>query len=149
MVTCCNQYTVQSKVPCAVKIRNLGNYFNLSFPPVSLNDAVMVSVNFSDQIGCNDRVVEAIFSFPSQITAWQSIIDDEPTAVFNGRIAGNYTCQISAKTDSGNTYQSFISFSVLTTASLISPTVPDYAPNAFYAWGAVILDTNSTPMILG
>lgn len=149
MGSCCNNYTVTSQIPCAVLNRNLSSYFSLNFPSVYLNDAVIVSVDFSDQIGCTSRVVEAVFLFPWQSTPWQTIINNLPTALLVGIAPGSYTCQVSAKTDTGTTFQSMVNFTVSNNVTLVKPTYYSYAPNAFFAWGAVILDATSTPMILG
>lgn len=143
------QRIVRADVPPSFQVRGINAPLFLSWPNAALNGSADYSVDFGALICCDDRIVEVEFATTGGQIAWTSIFGALATAWIAWLAPGPQDVIATIRTTRGQVLTVSVSIAVQQTASLISPGLPPYAPNAFRLCSAIVPDASGKPLIFG
>ncbi len=135
---------------CNQSINGMGVMLPTSYPSSNVGSGDDYTIDFSQLVGTDDRVVYALFKVSSGATiSCGSIFGNYATAWISWQTTGWKKLSVSVRTQGGDYYNSSAGINI-NCASLITATTPTYAPNAYVINGDVVVyDTDGNPMILG
>ncbi|CAI9119532.1 hypothetical protein [Brytella acorum] len=147
--TPCCQRTVSVIVPAAFRLRGLNAPMLLRWPSAAIGASADYSVDFRDLLCDGERIVRAEISVgDAGSLAWESIFGSCVTGWITWSSVGCQQVSVTAVTSEGVALTCSVGITIAGT-SLITPTPPEYAPNAYVIGDVIVPDADGNPLILG
>ena len=140
---------LSSDLPPSSRLRGVCPCEVMAWPDALLDSGQDYSLDFAGQIPEGDRMVEVLATATGGAVAWNSIYGTKATAWIKWNTGGMQSISFDAVLASGSILYATGYVSVGCRPAGITPTPPEYAPNACVFWGAILPDANGNPLISG